>query len=153
MSPAEREPRILQYWKAVELFSPQKIPRLNLSSRKEPVLRALGERPLPWDRSHWFQDAEAGRKWRFTACCGLCKQARIRAHLEHAFGPDPTSFDGRPDGESCLFALQIAADEVGRELNRRPGIHVGRPIQPGDLETEIERIADSLGVEVYFALA
>ena len=201
MSPAEREARILQYWKAVELFSPQKIPRLNPNHRTEPVLRASGETPLPWDPSHWFPDAAAGRKWRFTAYCGLYKQGRVRARLEHAFGRDPTSFDRRPEGESCLFALQITTDgrplldtfvlascpwavgrlkspgpnaeawlsgfdatakeqglrlaerfavrendDVGRELNRRPGIHVGRPIQPKDLETEIERIANSLGI-------
>ena len=201
MSSAEREARILQYWKAVELFSPQKIPRLNPNNRKEPVLRSTGETPLPWDMSGWFHGPGEGRKWRFTAYCGLYKVGRVRAFLEHKFGRDPASFDRRPDGESCLFALQITAggrplldtfvlascpwaigrlknagpgagtwtsgfeaaakeeglrlaerfairedDEIGRKLNSKPGIHVGRPIQPHDLETEIRRLADSLGI-------
>jgi len=201
MTPAEREARILQYWKAVELFSPQKIPRLNPNNRKEPVLRTAGETPLPWDSSSWLPAPEAGHEWRFTAYCGLYKLGRVRALLERKFGRDPTSFDGRTDGESCLFALQITAtgrplldtfvlsscpwavgrlrdlgagigtwmsgfeaaaaeekrrlaerfavredDEIGQELNRKPGIHVGRPIQPDDLETEIERVTESLGV-------
>ena len=199
MENAEREARILQYWKAVELFSPQKVPRLNLNSRSEPVFRAGGETPLPWDTSQWFRPPEAGHKWRFTAYCGLYKLGRVRAYLERKFGRDPKSFDRRPDGESCLFALQVTGDgrplldtfvlascpwaigrlkdpgptvpawidgfeaaakeeslriaerfaireddEIGRELNKKPGVHVGRPIQPNDLETEIERIADSL---------
>ncbi len=200
MSPAEREARILQFWEAVELFSPQKIPRLNPNHWKYPVFRAIGETPLPWHSSHWFRAAEAGRKWRFTAYCGIYKQGRVSAFLERKFGRDAASFDRRPDSESCLFALQITEDgrplldtfvlascswavgrlrncasgvdwmkgfegyaqeeglrlaerfavreddEVGRELNRKPGTHVGRPIQPNDLEIEIERVADSLGI-------
>ena len=65
--PAEREASILQYWKVVELFSPQKIPRVNPNNWNEPVLRATGETPLPWDKSHWFCAPEAGHTWRFTA--------------------------------------------------------------------------------------
>ncbi len=60
MTPAEREARILQYWRAVELFSPQKIPRLNPNNRKEPVLRTAGETPLPWDSSRWLHAPDAG---------------------------------------------------------------------------------------------
>ncbi len=201
VSPAEREARILWYWKAVELFSPQKVPRPNPSNPKEPVLRAGGETPLPWDQSRWFRAADSGRRWRFTAYCGLYKLSRIRSFLEHRFGRDPANFDSRPDGDSCLFSIQITAqgrplfdtfvlascpwavghlkklgakggawlngleaaereerlrieerfavredDEIGRALNRKPKVRVGRPIQPNELETEIERVANCLGV-------
>jgi hypothetical protein len=44
---AEGEAQILRYWRAVELFSPQKAPRLNPNNRTQPVLRSLGETPLP----------------------------------------------------------------------------------------------------------
>lgn len=200
MSNAEREARILQYWKAVELFSPQQLPRFHPNHRKEPVLRLEGETPLPWDSSRWFRAPETGHKWRFTAYCGLYKLSRVRSRLETRFGRDPNNFDRRTDGESCVFALQITSegrplldtfilascpwavgrlnpgtahtewlngfeaaaqeekvrlaerfairedDEIGRELNSQPGVYVGRPIQGGDLQTEIERIARSLGV-------
>ncbi len=43
------------------------------------------------------------------------------------------------------FAI-LENDEVGRKLNGAPGVHVGRPIQPKDLENEVERIAKSLSV-------
>jgi hypothetical protein len=197
---AESEAQILRYWRAVELFSPQKTPRLNPNSRTQPVLRTSGETPLPWDASHWFRAPEPGRKWRFTAHCGLYKLARVRAFLERKFGRDPASFDRRPDGESCLFAVEITAegrplldtfvlascpwavgsldargpagdwssgfeaaaaeqqrrfaerfalredDEVGRNLNKNSRVRIGRPIQPGELEAEIDCVAASLGI-------
>jgi hypothetical protein len=200
MSSAETEARILQYWKAVELFSPQKVPRLNPNNRHQPVLRTTGETPLPWDSSHWFRDPDPGRKWRFTVYGGLYKLGHVRAFLQRKFGRDRTSFDRRPDGDSCLFALQITAegrpllntfvlascpwvvgslkkhgceggwtngfeaaamdqavrfaerfalredDEIGRKLNENARTRVGRPIQPNELESEIARIAESLGV-------
>jgi hypothetical protein len=111
---AETEAQILRYWKAVELFSPQKTPRLNPNNRTQPVLRTSGETPLPWDPSHWFPAPDSGRKWRFTAHCGVYKLSRVRAFLEEKFGRDKTSFDRRPDGESCLFAVQVTAE--GRPL-------------------------------------
>jgi hypothetical protein len=198
---AKGQARILQYWKAIELFSPQKVPRVNPNNRKEPALRVAGRTPLPWDSSNWFPAPDRDRQWRFTAYCGVYKQGRVRALLEKNFGRDRANFDQRPDGESCLFALQITADgrplldtfvlascpwasgrltnpgpaddgwldgfeaaakeealsfaerfavlendEIGRELNSRPGVYVGRPIQPTDLENEVERIADVLHV-------
>jgi len=106
ISSAETEARIL--------FSPQKVPRLNPNNRNQPVLRTTGETPLPWDSSHWFRDPDPGRKWRFTVYGGLYKLGRVRAFLQRKFGRDRTSFDRRPDGDSCLFALQITAE--GRPL-------------------------------------
>ena len=199
---ATEEPaRILRFWKAVELFSPQKVPRLNPGSRTEPVLRLDGETPLPWDASGWFHRPAQDRAWRFTAYCGVYRLGRVRARLQHHFGRDRVSFDRQPDGESCLFALQLTADgrplldtfvlsscpwaigrleqpgpahaswlsgfevaaheeglrlaerfavlendEVGIALNQEEGTHVGRPVQLGDLESEIARIAANLGV-------
>ncbi len=191
---------ILDFWKSLELFSPQRIPRMNPKSGKEPVFRTNGEMPLPWETPGWMAAADEGLKWRFTAYCGIYKLGRVRSRLERHFGRDPRSFDGRPGGESCLFALQITSegrplldtfvlascgwavgrlenpgpadsrwlngfesaaqeealrfaerfairenDEIGRQL-REKGIPVGRPTQPGELEAEVMRIAQSLGV-------
>jgi AAA domain len=200
LTSAERHARILRYWRAVELFSPQRIPRLNPNSRTEPVFRSGGELPFPWEIPGWFASPEKGYKWRFTTYCGVYKLGRVRARLQRHFGRPFNSFDRRPDGESCLFALQVTEDgrplldtfvlsscawavgrlenpgpahthwlngfeacareealrlaerfalrendEIGRKLRER-GIHVGRPVQSGDLEAEIGRIAQSLGV-------
>ena len=199
--PAHEPARILRFWKAVELFSPQKVPRLNPNSRNEPVLRFDGETPLPWHPSAWFPLPAPDRTWRFTAYCGIYRLGRIRMRLQRHFGRDPASFDRQPEGEGCLFALQLTADgrplldtfvlsscswglgrlenpgpadpswlqgfevmasdealrfaerfavlendETGRALNQQEGVHVGRPVQLGDLEAEIRRVAASLGV-------
>jgi AAA domain len=111
---SERPHSILRFWKAVELFSPQKIPAVNPNSRTTPTFRVGGRTPVPWDGSKWFQEAEPGKEWRFTAYCGVYKQTRVRAILERRFGRNPADFDRRTDGESCLFAVQITAE--GRAL-------------------------------------
>jgi hypothetical protein len=111
---AERHARILRYWKAIELFSPQKIPRVNPNSKKEPVLR-LGERTRPpWDKSDGFRTPDPGHEWRFTAYCGIYKQDHVRRLLEKRFGRDRSNFDQRTDEEACLFAVQISSK--GRPL-------------------------------------
>ncbi len=105
---------ILQFWKAVELFSPQKIPAVDPNSRTTPTFRVGGRTRVPWDASKWFQEAEPGKEWRFTLYCGVYKQRRVRAILERRFGRNPADFDRRTDGESCLFAVQITSE--GRAL-------------------------------------
>ncbi len=110
----EAQSSILQFWKAIELFSPQKVPAVNPNSRNNPTFRVGGRTPIPWDASKWFQEAEVGKEWRFTVYCGVYKQSRVRALLEHHFGRDPADFDRRTDGESCLFAVQVTAE--GRAL-------------------------------------
>jgi hypothetical protein len=195
-----RPARILNFWKSLELFSPQRVPRVNPNNRKEPVFRTDGEIPLPWEAPGWLAEAGEGLKWRFTAYCGIYKLGRVRARLERHFGRDQRNFDRRPDGVGCLFALQITEggrplldsfvlascgwavgrlenpgpaddrwldgfesamreealrvaerfairenDEIGRQLLDK-GFAVGRPIQPRELEAEVVRIAQSLGV-------
>jgi hypothetical protein len=198
---SQRQAQILRFWKAVELFSPQKIPRLNPNSKESPVIRMSGQMPLPWDTPERFPAPEKDHTWRFTAYCGIYKLSSVRQILEERFGKDPSNFDRRSNGESCLFSVQISGDgrpfldtfvlssccwatgrsisprpvdlgwlegfddtlkeealsfaegfallendEAGRELNKRPGIRVGRPIQPGDLTGEVQRIAGDLQI-------
>ena len=64
-------------------------------------------------------------------------------------------FEGCAQEEGLRLAERFAVredDEVGRELNRKSGTHVGRPIQPNDLEMEIERVADSLAQRLFCCL-
>jgi len=68
---------------------------------------------FPWDGSKWFQEAESGKEWRFTAC-GVYKTDSGSCSLERRFGRNPADFDGRADGGVCLFAIQITAE--GRAL-------------------------------------
>lgn len=107
---------ILDYWRAVEIFSPQNIPKLAPDDRSEPVFEAAPDRPLPWSPDH-----PLAKRWppknstrRFTAYCGVLATAKVREILEENFGTDGESFDERTDGTTCLFAFSVTDD--GRPL-------------------------------------
>ena len=193
--------QVFRFWKAIELFSPQKTPRLNPNSKSTPVFQLGSRWGIPWDGLVPFPAPKPEHAWRFTAYCGIFNLGRVRLALKKRFGGDTVSFDRKPDGESCLFSVQIAGDgrpllntfvlssccwavgrlinpgpgdeawlegfdiamtdaaltfaerfavlendEVGRALNSKAGLRVGRVIQPDELEVEVERIAQALHV-------
>lgn len=110
---------ILEFWRAVELFSPQSLPKVNPNDRSEPVFALDQSLPLPWEASHPFKSiwAPAKTSRRFLACCGVLEQAQIREVLEEKLGKDPEAFDERTDGQTCLFAFSVTDD--GRPLLSR----------------------------------
>lgn len=116
MSTAKESSEILEYWRAVELFSPQSIPKLKPNDRSEPVFAVDPELPLPWDAAHPFKAIWAPKNTsrRFLVCCGVFPLTTVRDTLEEKLGKDPESFDERTDGESCLFAFSVTDD--GRPL-------------------------------------
>ncbi len=160
-----------------------------------------GRWELPWDGFGSFPAPEPEHSWRFTAYCGIFNLGRVRLALKKRFGGDSINLDRKPDGESCLFSVQIAGDgrpllntfvlssccwavgrlidpgpgdeawlegfenamtdaaltfaerfavldndEVGRALNSKAGLQVGRVIQPDELQAEVERIAEALHI-------
>lgn len=112
----EQASAIIEYWRAVEIFSPQNIPRVSPTDKSEPVFAASAEQPLPWAPVHALT-----RQWppknnarRFTVYCGVLAISAVRTTLEEELGADGESFDERSDGETCLFALSVADD--GRPL-------------------------------------
>jgi hypothetical protein len=117
---AERA-RVLEFWRAIELFSPQTVPAPN--SRKR-VFSAGDRRAgahadiLPWQAGHPFLDYEeelpAHLTWRHTVYGGIFSLQRMRGLLEDAFGTDEESFDARDPGESALFSVTVT--DEGRPL-------------------------------------
>ena len=107
---------ILDYWRAVELFSPQSVPRAAPDDYSEPVFSAQEDVPLPWDPVHPLKSRRLppGTARRFQVYCGIYRLERMRRVLEDKFGKDPEVFDERPDGQSCLFVFSVADD--GRPL-------------------------------------
>ncbi len=198
---SDHQARILEYWRAVELFSPQRIPRVNPNSRTEPVFRSGGATSLPWGESAWLTPAPTGRVWHFKAYCGIYSLGRLSVHLKRRLQLSSAKVHGKNNESSCLFAVQVSADgrplldtfvlssaawaasrleepgpgnpgwlhgfesaaadlslrfaerfavrdhdEIGRKL-LESGKHVGRPIQPAELECEIEHVVNDLGVK------
>lgn len=116
MAPNSDKAAILDFWRAIELFSPQNVPRAKPNDRTEPVYSFLENAPLPWDELHplkrKFTPPKTSR--RFQVYCGIFNLEKVKSILEDKLGKDPESFDERSDNENCLFALSVTDD--GRPL-------------------------------------
>jgi hypothetical protein len=102
---------VLAFWRAVELFSPQTVPKLSASER---VYRVAEGSPLPWEAGHplgeaWLRKSNA---WQHSVFLGVYS-------LEDAYGELRGALDGgggeeddeRPRaGQSALAAFSVAQD-------------------------------------------
>ncbi|MFJ3876226.1 DEAD/DEAH box helicase [Streptomyces sp. NPDC090077] len=108
-----RRSGVVAYWRAVELFSPQKVPALSVRERVHPVEEG---RPMPWDAGHPVRAVplEGGYKWQHVVYGGVFALGSVRDTLLDVFGESDEDHDGRMDGESALFALTVT--DRGRVL-------------------------------------
>lgn len=116
MSTQDPMAAVLDYWRAVELFSPQSVPRPAPNDFSDPVFSIKPELPLPWEAGHAILRKRTPNKTsrRFHVFCGIYPLEKVRVLLEEKLGADPETFDERADGESCLFAFSTTED--GRPL-------------------------------------
>ncbi|MFD8081947.1 DEAD/DEAH box helicase [Kitasatospora sp. NPDC059722] len=116
---AERRRRaaVVGYWRAVELFSPQKVPAASLRER---VYEVSPDRPLPWQDGHPLRrlPLEPGFTWQHVVYGGVFPLSAVRDALLEVFGEDDEDHDGRMAGESALFALTV--NDEGRLLLDSP---------------------------------
>lgn len=107
---------IVDYWRAIELFLPQSVPKINNSLNGQPkVINALLDKPLPWEvKCQKKGESDSRGKNQHQVFCGIYKIKTVRDKLIEVFGKDPESFDKREDGESCLFVFSVDGD--GRPL-------------------------------------
>lgn len=106
---------LISFWRNVEAFSPQEIPKLAPSDPREPTKNwELGE-PAPWS-DHVFQRRQipVDRVWRYSIYAGLYERPRYIELLEDRLGKQQGVIEERPTGHSCVFA--IAVGEGGRPL-------------------------------------
>ena len=86
---ATSKPRqILEYWRAVELFSPQKVPKVDPRDKNTPIFRLDDDGLLPWEAEHplAYRKPCRERVWRHTVFLGVHDLSRIRELLEERFG-------------------------------------------------------------------
>ncbi|MCB5165812.1 AAA domain-containing protein [Streptomyces bambusae] len=108
-----RRAAVVAYWRAVELFSPQKVPA---AAPRERVYAVDDDRPLPWQDGHPLRGAplEDGHVWQHVVYGGVYALTAVRDTLLGVFGGSAEDHDGRMDGESALFALTVS--DEGRPL-------------------------------------
>jgi hypothetical protein len=102
--------RVAEFWRAVEIFSPQPLPRPDARSR---VTDAGPGEPTPWepDSRHHAPPA-TGKAWRHEVFGGVYELSRVRDSLTGLYGPDTDGGQREPArGQSALFAF--TADEHG----------------------------------------
>ncbi|MFZ0588920.1 MAG: AAA domain-containing protein [Bryobacteraceae bacterium] len=105
---------ILRYWRAIEMFAPQRIPSLDLTSRMEPVVQASDSVAVPWSGTSRLAPPISGKVWRFQVYCGIYKIRNVTGFLERKFGQGFVAIETRESGHSCLFTFTATGE--GRPL-------------------------------------
>ena len=127
---------IIEFWRAVEMFSPPAIPRARPAQRVFDV--APGE-PLPWNPGHPVQATRLTKDqaWRHTVYVGLYPRERVFAALRTSFRPRPTATRSVPRARApcwvsrsrrrapCSRAPRCSRPVPGRR--REPSIRDRRP--------------------------
>ena len=129
---APRE-QVLRFWRAVELFTPPEVPRVN---PKERVDRVDGSSSLPWEDGHRLHSVKLKQDqvWRHVVYGGVFSLDRVHDALEQVFGQDDENFDPSRRGESALFAWSVTGEGrglPGSEVFSTCAWAVGRTRNPG----------------------
>jgi hypothetical protein len=136
--------RVIKFWRAVELFSPQNVPKVDPIAR---VYRVTAGAPLPWEAGHDLQNIRLDPRmtWRHTVYGGVFSLDRARGRMEEVFGADPESLDAPKPGESALFAVTVTHDGrpiLGTQELSSCAWAIGRTVEPG---TTSQRWLDGFG--------
>ncbi|MFE2736231.1 AAA domain-containing protein [Streptomyces sp. NPDC059349] len=133
MGKARGRQQVVAYWRAVELFSPQRIPSV---SARERVFALAADAVLPWEAGHPLRSMplEPGYVWQHVVYGGAYSLSAVRNVLLEVFGEREEDHDGRMDGESALFALTVT--DEGQLLLDSPVLSTcawatGRALSPG----------------------
>lgn len=135
-----RDPRsdVIRYWRDVEIFEPQRIPRPN---PRQYVYDVVEGKPLPWEGDEPLRRRrlKRGEQWRYTVYCGVFSLDATFEVLKRYCGEDADAYDARGRGEAALAGFEL--DQDGR---LRPGsavlsssawglgrVHLRKGIRPG----------------------
>lgn len=110
---------ILDYWRAIEFFLPQKLPKFNPNDKYEPVYTFGKNDIVSWNLQHKiFKKLSSNNakklKLRHVVYAGTYSISEVREQVQNVFGKEPQVFDEYIGGESCLFSILLTQD--GRPL-------------------------------------
>jgi AAA domain len=97
--------RIVRFWHAVEMFSPQQLPKTHA---KDNVADFRPGDPMPWDPAGKLDPPRSGKVWRHEVFGGVYDLSKIRHVLVQKYGQDDPEAPTR--GQSALFACTVDAD-------------------------------------------
>jgi hypothetical protein len=98
---------IIEFWRAVEMFSPPAIPRARPAQR---VFDVTSGEPLPWNPGHPVQATRLTKDqaWRHTVYVGLYPREAVFSALKDVFPPAPDSYEEHPSGQSALLGFAVS---------------------------------------------
>src|ERR1022692_2102179 len=97
--------QIVRFWHAVEMFSPQQLPRI--AARNHVADFRPGD-PMPWEPGGKLPQAKSGKIWRHVVFGGVYDLSKIRDVLVKKYGQDDSEAATRD--QSALFACTVDAD-------------------------------------------
>ncbi|WP_172671013.1 AAA domain-containing protein [Rhodococcus sp. RD6.2] len=107
---------IVAFWRAVELFSPQTVPKVDRLDTQAPVEKVSTGSPLPWETGHRLaaKPPRRGFQRRHVVYLGVYRIDDVWVAVDHILDPGTENFDPRPAGDCALAAILV--DEHGRFL-------------------------------------
>ena len=129
----EERSQVIEFWRAVEIFSPQPLPRPDVRMR---ITDAGPAEPMPWEPgSRHYGPSPAGKAWRHEVFGGVYELSRVRDTLTGLYGPDSDGGQREPaSGQSALFAFTVngnaapAAMELAGDPARCPAAGCQVPV-------------------------
>ena len=148
---------IIEFWRAVEMFSPPAIPTARPS---QGVFDVAADEPLPWNAGHPLRRQRLAKHltWRHVVYVGLYPQEAVFSALRTVFPAAADSFEERPLGSSALLAFAVSDDGTfleGSAVLSACAWATARALGPGpaspgwldgfaDLEAEFARLLEEL---------
>lgn len=147
--------RVIEFWRAVEIFSPQPLPKTDIRGHVTDL------RPgdlMPWEPGSRRNVPPApGKAWRHEVFGGVYELSRVRDALVELYGEDDgTSGQQAPvRGQSALFSCTVDADGrlvEGTAVLSAGAWAIGRAVaNPGALslagfDQDAQRYGDDLGI-------
>ncbi|NEC21269.1 hypothetical protein, partial [Streptomyces parvus] len=128
-----RRADVVRYWRAVEMFSPQKVEPVSRPKDMYPVESGA---PLPWEEGHPVRRRSPARNMvrQHTVYCGVYPVAAVRDVLLDVFGGSEEDHDGRVNGDSALLAFEVTDEGLLVQdslVFSACGWAVGRSRKPG----------------------
>ena len=100
---------IIEFWRAVEMFSPPAIPATRPSQN---VFDVAAAEPLPWSPGHPLrrQRLTKHQTWRHIVYAGMYRREAVFSALRSVFPAAADSYEERPLGSSALLAFAVSDD-------------------------------------------
>ncbi|MEU0554721.1 ATP-binding protein [Dactylosporangium sp. NPDC006015] len=104
-----RRARVVEFWQTVEMFSPQRVEKVD---REQLVFGVRAGQALPWEPGHELarRRLRANQAWRHVVYLGVYRLDEVFEVLARVLEPDPDSYDERPGGESAFAAFVVGED-------------------------------------------